>query len=671
MIPEGNRYCPDCFRSFADDAEECPEHGVKLIKLPGEESLIGQEVAGKYDVLERLGQGGMGTVYRVRQKYIKREVALKVLRGDFAKDVNAVKRFFVEAQAACQLRNRHSVILYDFGLSDEGLLFYTMEMLRGRSLSAMLRKSGPLPAKMAAQIVVDVCHSLEEAHSYGIVHRDLKPDNIMVVENRGEDIAKVLDFGIAKLLTGERDNSLTQTGMLCGTPEYMSPEQAGGKKVGVLSDIYSLGIVLYEMLAGTPPFRDTTPVLVLMKHLNEVPEPISTVRPNVRIPSELDDLLVRMLAKQPEVRPPGAEALRNELEAIFAEGGEKPSGTVRIRRLTMASTGVRQMETDPYNPDDDGGAGKAPPDGEPGPGESWHAERTETAPSVADRESGIESGVSTPAPETVEAVDAALGRRRRILMLAGFGTVGLVVVAVGLAVGLGAFGGSSEEEGGNHPSTAVRVNSDTEYTEKGAQSTAERERNRQETEVRSDRHNAATSAAGIPQSPTGDQGGSSEITTDIAGLPADSAGDQGDPSDIPADITGIPPPLAPKRDVEAAPPTGDQGDTQDVTADMTGIPQSPKGNQGGSSEGTAEAEKATEEKKAEEEKKAQERRKAREKRKAEERRKAEEEAKKNAEEQKKKAVEEAKNKAKKKAEEAKKKAEEKKKKDEVGWDDVE
>ena len=345
MSENRQRYCPECFGSFGPKANVCPEHGIPLIELPSQESLVGKTIDGKYEVLELLGQGGMGTVYRARQRLIGREVALKVLRGEFVQDVGAVKRFFVEAKAASQLRNRHSVILYDFGLSDESLLFYTMELLNGRALSSVLGEAGCLSPKSAVQIVVDVCHSLEDAHSRGIIHRDLKPDNIMIVQDGDEQIAKVLDFGIAKLLSRSDGTGLTATGMVCGTPEYMSPEQASGKEVGPTSDIYAVGAVLFEMLAGRPPFEDSTPVLVLMKHISETPPTVGEISPDLHLEPWLDGLLRRMLSKSPDLRPQSVAELRDEIRTGLSRSGgtTMPEGRL-LTSLSIARPSQHQTQ---------------------------------------------------------------------------------------------------------------------------------------------------------------------------------------------------------------------------------------------------------------------------------------------------------------------------------------
>ena len=327
VVSQDHKYCPECFRKLPGSANACPEHGGSLISIPEEESLVGQVVDDKYEILDKLGKGGMGVVYRARQKYVNREVALKVLRRDFARDVVAVKRFFVEARAASMLKSRHSVVLYDFGMSSEGLLYFTMELLDGVSVAEEIRRSGALGVGRALTAGVHVCRSLEEAHGKGVVHRDLKPDNIFLVEEDGEEVAKVLDFGIAKVLARKDESSLTIAGMLCGTPEYVSPEQAGGEPVGPRSDLYSLGVVLYEMLSGLPPFMGETPVMVLMKHLEERPTILSLADVEHSIPEELEQLVLRLLSKDPERRPASALELRESLQEILREvasGGAHP-----------------------------------------------------------------------------------------------------------------------------------------------------------------------------------------------------------------------------------------------------------------------------------------------------------------------------------------------------------
>jgi len=337
---DNTRFCPECFRTFPAEAMRCSEHGVALVDLPSGETMVGKTIDQKYEVVEKVGRGGMGTVYHVRQKFIGRDLAIKVLRPEFAKDVQAIQRFFTEVRAACQLRSRHCVMVHDFGLSKEGHLYFTMELLRGRPLTRLL-KEGPLELDRAVRIATDICLAMEEAHGNGIVHRDLKPDNVMLVRDKEGSHAKVLDFGIAKLLTEQDGVSLTQAGMVCGTPEYMSPEQARGDALGFASDLYSLGIVLYEMLAGLPPFRAHSPMRVLLKHINEEPHPIRVVSPDVEVPLEFERFLLQMLAKDPADRPESAAAVRFELERILEATGERV--TTSLPHLLSSSDGVRRV----------------------------------------------------------------------------------------------------------------------------------------------------------------------------------------------------------------------------------------------------------------------------------------------------------------------------------------
>ncbi|MBM4371775.1 MAG: serine/threonine protein kinase, partial [Deltaproteobacteria bacterium] len=318
--PDSRVFCPTCFQSFPLGTERCPADGASLVGLPREATLEGTVLDGKYDVFEQLGRGGMGTVYRAVQKLIEREVALKILRTDFTSDLQAVKRFFREAKAVARLRSPNAVILYDFGLASEGHLYYTMELVRGRSLARELKEQGAFPVKRATRIALQVARALEEAHGLGIIHRDLKPSNIMLVGAGDGEVAKVLDFGIAKLLSvPEGSTLLTDSGIALGTPKYMSPEQATGGQVDYRSDLYSLGVILYEMLAGLPPFHGGSPSAVMQRQVSEEPVPLRVMAPDVEIPLPLERLLARLLAKRPGERPRRVTDITPELSAL-AEG---------------------------------------------------------------------------------------------------------------------------------------------------------------------------------------------------------------------------------------------------------------------------------------------------------------------------------------------------------------
>ncbi|NOZ00651.1 MAG: serine/threonine protein kinase [Deltaproteobacteria bacterium] len=322
------RVCPECGRRFDADVLECPDDGAPTFMVDKEADLIGRDLDGRFDVLELLGVGGMGAVYRARQRSTDRDVALKLLRPDMAGDETAIKRFFREARAASRLTNPHTITIFDFGQTRDGILFIAMELLKGRSLAGLLRETaGPLSPDGAVDIIDQVLQSLDEAHAEGILHRDLKPDNIQLVQTRdGDAFVKVLDFGIAKQLDS-KSTALTATGAVFGTPTYMSPEQAQALDLDARSDLYSVGVILFEMLAGKPPFTADTPLAIAMKKAREDAPAIYRVNPDVRVPKGLERLVSTLLAKDPEDRPRDASAVRSMLRAATGSGDDR---TVRM-----------------------------------------------------------------------------------------------------------------------------------------------------------------------------------------------------------------------------------------------------------------------------------------------------------------------------------------------------
>jgi serine/threonine protein kinase len=296
------KYCPVCGNRFPADTTLCPDDSAALVPVP-QEDLIGQVVDRRYHVLEVIGRGGMGVVYRAEHQILKRAVALKIVRTDMVQDETSVKRFLNEARAIASLENPHTVTIFDSGVTEDGTLYYTMELLTGKPLSAILRERHSLAYPRAVDLVRQVCQSLQEAHQKGIVHRDIKPDNIFVTQVDQRDFVKLVDFGIAKVLDDPvGDGPQTRTGMLCGTPRYLSPEQVSGARPGPPTDLYALGVVLYEMLAGTPPFSGPTPAQLMHQHLREAPPPIPQGNPNAGIPPELNSVLLKSLEKDPAHR---------------------------------------------------------------------------------------------------------------------------------------------------------------------------------------------------------------------------------------------------------------------------------------------------------------------------------------------------------------------------------
>ncbi len=264
--------------------------------------VIPSEIDGRYKILEKIGEGGMGQVFKGWQISVERAIAVKFLRRSRAQDANAERRFFVEARTAASLRHPNTVTVFDFGRTDNGLLYMAMELLEGHSLSAVLNGNGRLPPLRALRIAMQVADALAEAHEKRLVHRDLKPDNIHIEPTFGNpDFVKVLDFGVAKAVLGQHTlGQITTENLICGTPLYMSPEMASTRGVGPSSDIYSLGIILYEMLVGQTPFQGPDAISVLKAHQrDEAPRPSAL---GVALPRELEAVLMRMLAKRPEER---------------------------------------------------------------------------------------------------------------------------------------------------------------------------------------------------------------------------------------------------------------------------------------------------------------------------------------------------------------------------------
>ena len=345
----GGHVCPRCryrVHSLSDatgtpsrSIPRCPHDGYALI--PAEslaeadgDPFLGVTVADRFVITGRLGAGSMGTVYRARQEAVGRDVAVKILRADRAFDAQAKARFSREARAMSLLTSPHTVTVFDFGEvpdphPDElalggASLYLAMEMLEGESLGDRLKRRPRVEVAGAVRIAREALLSLEEAHGKSIIHRDLKPDNLFLARGPGgekDEICKVLDFGIAKIQSEPSavDALETQAGTVFGTPRYMSPEQAQGRALDARSDLYSLGVLLYQMLVGRAPFVDEDAVVVMARHIKTVPISPELAAPDARIGEAVARVVMRVLAKDPDARPDSARRLIAELDQALAD----------------------------------------------------------------------------------------------------------------------------------------------------------------------------------------------------------------------------------------------------------------------------------------------------------------------------------------------------------------
>jgi serine/threonine protein kinase len=329
--------CPRCHRQFPDEVHVCSfdftplQADITVAEVPVD-PLIGKVFDEKYRLEERLGGGGMGTVYRATHLLIDRQVALKVLSQRFVGDETAQQRFRREARAAGRMQHPNAVTVTDFGTTSDGYLYIVMEQLEGRTLRELLAREAPLDPARAVSIMLQAAAAVAAAHEAGLIHRDLKPANIFIEQRPNlPATVKVLDFGVAKFAVEEQAdedfNTLTQVGAVIGTPRYMSPEQcSGGGTLTAASDVYSLGIILYEMLTGNPPFSGDTSLAVALRQVSEAPTPPHQIVSSV--PEELEQIVLRALAKNPTERPANADEFRRELHNVASALGFEHASAV-------------------------------------------------------------------------------------------------------------------------------------------------------------------------------------------------------------------------------------------------------------------------------------------------------------------------------------------------------
>ncbi len=299
------RRCPKCNSFFDNSVDKCVYDGESLVEVQVEatqsEGLEGKVVNDRYEVIASIGEGGMGMVYKAKDRRSGDDIALKVLHRDISGDERTVRRFFSEARVLASLTHPNIIRLYDFGKTDEGLLYIAMELLKGSPVDELIRIN-EVDQATALQIIDQTAAALAEAHLQGVIHRDLKPANIFL-ERRADGTVRVtvLDFGIAKI-AGSGQN-LTATGKVMGTPSYMAPEQIRGSEPDPRTDIYALGAMGYELISGNPPFVADGPIAVLFMHLERPPTPLNTLDLPEPVSKEVTEVINRFLAKDPEARP--------------------------------------------------------------------------------------------------------------------------------------------------------------------------------------------------------------------------------------------------------------------------------------------------------------------------------------------------------------------------------
>src|SRR6187200_233984 len=277
-----------------------------------QDPFVGKVIDGRYEIQQRVGEGGMGVVYKSRQISIDRIIALKMLNAQMAQDPTWVQRFYNEAKACSRLQHPNTIRMFDFGQTTDNRLFMTMEFLDGMSLRDALAK-GPMTPHRVIKILIQCCASLAEAHSIGIIHRDIKPDNVFLLNMAGSpDFVKLLDFSVAKLLEGDRMK--TQAGVVFGTPQYMSPEQGRGLPLDARSDLYALGILAFEMLTGMVPFHDENPMTVIQMHLHAAIPPMPET-----VPYSVQQIVRRALEKDAGRRYQSSGEMMQHCQQVFAE----------------------------------------------------------------------------------------------------------------------------------------------------------------------------------------------------------------------------------------------------------------------------------------------------------------------------------------------------------------
>ena len=312
--------CLRCKQPIASEADQCPSCGERVTSF--QRTYAARLIDGKYQIVDRLGAGGMGEIFKVRHIHLNELRVIKIMRPNVAADDQGLQRFLQEARTSTMIKHRNLAMLYDFAQLDDGSYYMVWEFIDGVNIQKWMASNGAMPPRLAIEIAIQALTGLDHLHSMGLIHRDVSPENIMLSQERGGKLlVKVIDFGIAKQLTeGEGGQGLTQTGMFLGKLKYASPEQAGflkeGEHIDARSDLYSFGIVMYEMIAGRAPFQATNPHGYILKHVTEKPAAISVISPGTVVPPPLEAIIFRSLEKDRNARFASAADFATALDEI-------------------------------------------------------------------------------------------------------------------------------------------------------------------------------------------------------------------------------------------------------------------------------------------------------------------------------------------------------------------
>jgi serine/threonine-protein kinase len=431
------RYCPTCEKSYAG-RDRCPEDDTVLVRLATPtDRLVGSEIDQRYTIQRRIGSGGMGAVYGAVQHSVGREVAIKVVNPSLVDDPFIIKRFLREAKLTSRLAHPNAVAVLDFGQTPDGLFYLVMELITGRTLSEVLKADGPFAPSRVVRIGSQILDALVGAHQLSIVHRDLKPSNVIILESApGRDLVKVLDFGLAKSLSHETTmTSVTGSGALLGTPAYMPPEVATGGEADARGDLYSLGVILYQLSSGRLPFVGDTVHDLLIKLSRETPPSLE----GFGVPAPLARVIERLMSRKPADRYASAAQAQGALDEA-----DDDSDTAPIRRKSPSGTPLTpgDEETLPATPrsplrfDDSDALASTHHGGSSAP----------AAVSMAPTPAPVQPVTATSAEVTPAPVAAHRSRRRVLLALVGGLALVVAGVSIAIALGLGGDRGAKTED---------------------------------------------------------------------------------------------------------------------------------------------------------------------------------------------------------------------------------